>query len=117
MTPERLLSVWPPTARARTWLTSLPEHVPEPSVSKFGLSAVKAPPARGPRHTQQVPTSIVVEVYWVENVRKIECAIVAANCAAGDHEIEATVVAVHPTRTELNAEATGRNVRVGSVPV
>src|ERR1700758_4600446 len=60
---EPLLSVGRPAARARTRLTSLPVHVPAPSVSKFGLSAVKPPPVRPPRHTRQEPTSIAAEEF------------------------------------------------------
>ncbi len=61
MTLEPLLSGTPPAASARTWLTSFPEQIPEPSVSKFGLRAVKTPPVRGPRHTRQLPSNIAVD--------------------------------------------------------
>src|SRR5580700_7855831 len=53
MTSDPLLSVGPPAARACTRFTSVPAQVPEPRVSKFGLSTAYAPPARGPRQTRQ----------------------------------------------------------------
>src|ERR1700678_4025520 len=60
ITCDPFAAVEPPAARARIAFTSAPVHVPVPKVSKFRLSSVNGPPVRGPLHTRQVPTSMVL---------------------------------------------------------
>ena len=50
------VSLRPPAARARTWLTSPPVQLPDAPVSRLLVRAENPVPSVAPRHTRHVPT-------------------------------------------------------------